>query len=380
MKKISEAKIIKGTKVLVRFDFNVPVKNEKVVDDFRIRKSLTTLNYLRERKAKIIMISHIEATKTLKPVHDYLLTLGIENLFVKNYRNANKAIEENDIVLLENLRLNLGEKENDKDFAKELASLADIYVNDAFSVSHREHASVSAITKYIDSYAGLELEEEIKNLSAAFKPERPFLFVLGGAKFDTKLPLIEKFMETADHVFVGGALAHNFFLEQGYEIGKSVVSPEKFNLKKYFGNAKLLLPIDVVILRGDKKMNIDLGEVEKTDIIKDAGPKTLELLRKAVNNSSQILWNGPLGSYEEGFTEPTMELAKMISESKAKTIVGGGDTLAAIASLGIEEKFSFISSGGGAMLDYLANETLPGIKALMVQSSDETLQDERVEG
>lgn len=364
MKTLKDLHITKGMKVLVRFDFNVSVVNKKVVDDFRIRKALLTLNYLREKKAKVIIISHIESIKTLEPVHQHLVNMGIQNVFVKNYRNALAAIEENDIVFLENLRAHAGEKENNEEFAQELASLGDVYVNDAFSVSHREHASVSAIARYIPSYIGFQFEEEIKNLSAAFKPERPFLFILGGAKFDTKLPLIEKFMQTADHVFVGGALAHNFFVEQGYEIGKSVVSPEKFNLQKYFGDAKLLLPIDMVIKRGDKVMNIDLGEVEKSDIIVDAGPKTLELLRKAVNNSAQILWNGPLGAYEQGYTEPTIELAKMVSESKAKTIVGGGDTLAAIAKLGIEDKFSFVSTGGGAMLDYLAHETLPAIQAM----------------
>lgn len=364
MKTLQDIQVTKGMKAIIRFDFNVPVVNGKVVEDFRIRKSLPTLSYFTERKAKVIMISHIESVKTLEPVHRHLLSLGVQHAFVKNYRTALKAIEEHDVILLENLRTNEGEKANDPEFAKELASLADVYVNDAFAVSHREHASVCAITRYLPSYAGLQLEEEVKQLSAAFKPERPFLFVLGGAKFDTKLPLIEKFMQAADHVFIGGALAHNFFVEQGYEIGKSVVSPDKFDLKRYFGDAKLLLPIDMIVKRGDKSMVVDLGDVEKNDIIVDAGPRTLELLHRAVQRSAQILWNGPLGAYEQGFTEYTLELAKMIAESKAKTIVGGGDTLAAIATLGIEDKISFVSTGGGAMLDYLAHETLPALKSL----------------
>lgn len=389
---------LKGVKVLVRLDFNVPVAKGRVVDDFRIRMALPTLNLLKSAGARTIIISHIETDEadggaTLAPVADRLKMLGVSANFVKNYRNAQAEINgmaEESFVLLENLRVNEGEKANDKAFAKELASLADIYVNDAFSVSHRAHASVSAITEFIPSYAGLLLEQEIVNLSSAFHPDpvigRPFLFILCGAKFDTKLPLIEKFIDLADTVFVGGALANNFFKEAGLEVGRSLVSPENFNLTRFSTSSKLMLPGDVVIGgAGAAQGSFDLakstvkkmsdssapGTMQKgvgpEDFIYDVGPETLRLLGEKIAQARYILWNGPLGFYEKGFKQPTLALAQKISEATgrgAKTIVGGGDTLATIAELGIESKFTFISTGGGAMLDYLANETLPGIQAL----------------
>ncbi|MEK7213827.1 MAG: phosphoglycerate kinase [Patescibacteria group bacterium] len=348
---IKEAKLFDGIKVLVRLDLNVPIANGRITDDFRIRKSLPLINYLKGKKAKIIIISHIETKDdpTLKPVCEYLNNFGMDCIFEKNYKKA--LNNQNDIILLENLRKFEGEKKNDKKFAKELASLADIYVNEAFSVSHREHASICAITEFISSYAGFQFEEEIKHLSSAFNPPHPFLFILGGLKFETKLPLIEKFIEIADKIFVGGALANDFFKEQGKDIGKSIVSSENFDLGRFLKNEKLLLPKDNVI---------------ENDAIMDAGEKTIEMLKDEINKVKYILWNGPLGAYELGFKNGTIELAKLIANSSAKTIVGGGDTLASIAELGLEDKFTFVSTGGGAMLDFLAKGTLPGIEALSV--------------
>ncbi|MCR4334589.1 MAG: phosphoglycerate kinase [Patescibacteria group bacterium] len=349
MKSIKDIENLNGVRVLLRLDLNVPLENNKIIDDFRIKKVLPTIKYLTEKGAKIIIISHIE--KTLKPVAEYLEKI-FKVFFIENYRNALtefEHIKEGEIILLENIRNWKEEKNNDQKFAKEMASLGDIYVNDAFSVCHREHASIIGIPKYLPSYAGLQLEEEIKNLSECFNPSHPFLFIIGGVKFDTKFPLIKKFLNIADYVFIGGALANNFLREKGIDISNSIVSSNNFDLKEYLDSPKLILPIDF--------------ERENNAIV-DAGPKTLEELQKYISKSKFILWNGPLGAYENGFKKPTIELAKMIADSHAKTIVGGGDTIAAISELGIEDKFSFVSTGGGAMLQYLASGTLPGIEAL----------------
>ncbi len=361
MKYLREISHLLGVKVLMRVDFNVPVKDGLVVDDFRIRKILPTLSYLREKKARVILISHIEANKkvkekpSLEPIALDLKKKGIECVFVKNYRDAvatTERLEPGQVLLLENLRMNEGEEANDRKFAQELASLGDVYVNEAFAVSHRAHASVAAITEFIPSYAGLLLENEIKHLSSAFTPDHPFLFILGGAKFETKLPLIEKFIGIADKIFIGGALANNFFKEQGKEVGTSLVSPEHFHLDRFFTNPKLLLPIDTVTVEGS---------------ILDVGPETVKMLEQEIAAAKYILWNGPLGAYEMGYKEPTLSTARFIAaaaQKGTKTILGGGDTLAAIAELGTEDTYTFVSTGGGAMLEYLAKGTLPAIEAL----------------
>lgn len=363
MKYLRELAKLEGVKVLMRVDFNMPVQNGKVIDDFRIRKILPTLSYLQAKGARVILMSHIEPPpgsgitekQSLAPVVEHLGKIGVSCALVKNYKHAFQTIEHLEpgcLLLLENLREHEGEVKNDKKFAQELASLGDIYVNEAFAVSHRAHASVSAITEFLPSYGGLLFEQEIIHLSSVFNPEHPFLFILGGAKFDTKLPLIEKFMGIADRVFVGGALAHNFFKEQGKDIGASLVSPENFNLKRFFNDPKLLLPLDNVVAGGS---------------INDAGPETMKMIEQEVIKAKHILWNGPLGAYEQGYKGPTLELARMIARattSGTKTILGGGDTLAAIAELGIEDKYTFVSTGGGAMLEFLAKGTLPAVEAL----------------
>jgi len=352
MKNIKEVERLNGVRVIVRLDLNVPVQNNNVIDDFRIKKSLPLIEYLYKKGAQLILISHIETkdNPTLEPIAKHLKTLGIDCFFEKNYKKVLSS--KNRIILLENLRNNEGEKKNDKKFARELASLGDIYVNEAFPVSHREHASVCAITEFIPSYAGFQFQEEVKHLSSAFNPEHPFLFILGGAKFETKLPLIEKFMSIADRIFVGGALANNFFKEQGKDIGDSLVSKENFNLKKFLDTNKILLPIDSIM---------------KDGIIFDAGMETVELLKKEIDKAKFILWNGPLGAYETGYRASTLQLAEILEEATSKgskTILGGGDTIATISELNLQDKFTFVSTGGGAMLDFLAKGTLPGIEAL----------------
>jgi phosphoglycerate kinase len=359
-------------KVLLRAGFDVPLQNGAVADDTRIKATLPTIDFLRAKGAKIILISHLESidggNPSLEPVARRLTELGVPVMFIGKIRTAYDLIESgsagSDCMLLENLRQFEGEKANDQKFAKELASLADIYVNDAFSVCHREHASIVGVPKFLPSYAGLQLEKEVSNLSRAFDPAHPFLFILGGAKFETKLPVIERFFDVADFIFVGGALANDFFKAKGYETGLSVLSKMDFDFKKFLGSPKLLLPVDVVTEKHGSKASNGLSADDK---IADAGEGTMAMLEDKVNAARFILWNGPLGIYENGYKGPTLELAKMIGETTARgatTVVGGGDTLAAIDTLGTADKFTFISTGGGAMLDFLAKGTLPGIEAL----------------
>jgi phosphoglycerate kinase len=336
---ILEAGNLEGKKVLVRVDWNVPIENGLVADDFRIKKSLPTIEYLQKAGAKIILISHFDLdTASLRPVYEYakvFLPLTFET--------------ESDLMLLENLRMDKGEKENSRDFAVKLASGVDMFVNEAFSESHREYASIVGLPKLLPSYAGLQFNEEVKQLSNAFYPKHPFLFILGGAKFETKFPLLDKFLNIADNIFVGGALANNFFKEQGQNVGSSLVSEGDFYLKEKLQSGKIILPTDTTL--------------DGTRIV-DAGPKTIESLKSKVESAKFILWNGPLGEFEKGFKTYTLELAKLIANSNAETIVGGGDTLSAIKELGLLDKFSFVSTGGGAMLQFLATGTLPGIEAL----------------
>mgnify|MGYP003393856740 CR=1 FL=1 len=339
MKSITEAGDLKGKRVLVRVDWSVPTHGEKIVDDFQIKKSLPTIEYLQKAGAKITLISHAEKDQdSLRPIFNH----------VKEYLHLS-FVEPSDLVLLENLRQDPREKENSEAYAKELATLGDLYVNDAFAVSHREHASIVGVPKFLPSYAGLRFAEEVQKLSSVFFPKHPFLFILGGAKFDTKLPLVGKFVHIADQVFVGGALAHNFFKELGRDIGDSLVSDMDFGAKKLLDTGKIILPEDTIVHGGK---------------ITDAGPITMENLKEKIVAAKLVLWNGPLGSYENGYKVATLQLAKLIANSGVESIVGGGDTLAAIKELDLFDKFSFVSTGGGAMLDFLATGTLPGIEAL----------------
>ena len=329
MKSILEAGDLKGKKVLVRVDWNVPIEDGKVVDDFRIKKSLPTLEYLKGAGAKVVIATHLEPEDTDTKLLQTYVPKGMK--------------------LLENLRTNPGEESNSKEFAEKLASKINIYVNEAFSVSHRRHASIVGVPLYLPSYIGLQFALEIKELSKAFSPKKPFLLILGGAKFDTKLPLLKKFIHIADYIFVGGALANNFFKEQGVDIGHSLASEGNFGLKELLNTGKIILPEDTIIKDGK---------------ILDAGPRTMENLKSIISASKLVLWNGPLGGYENGYKVATLALAKIISESSCESIIGGGDTIASIKELDLFDKFSFVSTGGGAMLDFLATGTLPGIEAL----------------
>lgn len=367
MKTLNKIEYLNKVKVLLLVDFNVPIRNGAVIDDYRIRKTLPTIDFLISKGAVVIIIGHLQSKEgdnlSLEVVSDHINSkLNHKITFIKNFKKASEILmtaEAGQCFMLENTRYFEGEKANDPKFAKELASLADIYVNDAFSVSHRKHASVVGIPKYLPSYAGLQLQNEVENLSKAFDPAHPFLFILGGAKFETKIPLLNKFLKLADDVFVGGAISNDIMKSKGYEVGISKVS-EKID-DSFSNNSKISIPVDVINQNKEIKIATNL---DKTDKILDAGPETIEMLRQKIKNARFILWNGPLGLYEDGYKSATLELAKLIADSNAVSIIGGGDTLAAVSELGLEDKFSFVSTAGGAMLDFLSQGTLPGIQAL----------------
>jgi len=346
---------LKGKRVLLRVGFDVPIKNGKVAEDFRIKKSLPTIRLLQYKEAKVILLSHLgKKGASQKPVAKYL------NSYLKNFKfiprifgaEAEKNIakmKNGDVIMLENLRNDPGEEKNDKNFAKKLAKMGDTYVNEAFSVSHRSHASIVGIPTYLPSFTGLLFENELNNLNRAFKPKHPFLLILGGVKFESKLRVLERFLKISDKIFIGGVLANNFLKLKGIDIGKSVVDT-KISIKKYLNNRKIVLPVDM------KK---------KKNIILDIGPKTIKNIFGLIKKTRFILWNGPLGDFEiRGFEMGTKMVARAIAASPAVSIVGGGDTIAAAKKAGVIEKFSFVSTGGGAMLEFLAKGTLPGIVAL----------------
>ncbi len=370
IKSVRSIKDLKGKRVLLRIDFNVPIKNNKIVDDFRIKKSLPTIKFLKSKKAKIVLVSHIGRSRkesldiVAKYLNKSLKVKFLSKTIGKEVETFVNAMEDGDIILLENVRKNIGEKKNNKKFAEGLAKLGDVYVNDAFSVSHRSHASIVLLPKLLPSYTGLLLEDEIKNLSISKKPPRPFLFMLSGAKFSTKIPLIEKYLKIADNVFVGGALANNFFKEDDINIGKSLIEKSETNLKKILKNKKLVLPIDVLV-EEKNKVSIRLpSDIGSFGIVVDDGPETVKILKKIISKSKFILLNGPLGNYEKGYDKATIDLLKSVAKSRAKSIVGGGDTVSIINKLKIEKKFTFVSTGGGAMIEFLARGTLVGIEAL----------------
>lgn len=370
LKTITDAGDLKGKRVFVRGALNVPLEDGVVHHEFRLRRALPTLEYLKKAGAKVILVGHIgrKPEETLRPVYEalqkHIPVTWVDAPIGAEVVDALKDIEEGSITMLENLRRYSGETENDPAFASELASLADVYVNDAFTVSHREHASIVGVAKLLPSYAGVVFKEECDVLSAAMQPESPSLFILGGAKFDTKLPLIERYADVYDFVFVGGALANDLFKARGYNVGQSVVSDVDLSGQSIVDNERVLLPVDVTVAKGEMRRVTTPDDVGDDESIYDAGPKTIALLREKMQGARTILWNGPLGYYENGFAEYTKQCAEEVARSSAHSIVGGGDTVAAIESLGLQTEFDFISTAGGAMLVFLEKGTLPGIEAL----------------
>ncbi len=367
---------LEGKRVLLRLDLNVPINEHgEITDAFRLEKAISAVDFLREKRAKTIIIAHLEnkdgGNDSLVPIwhhlNGYFKVDFCPTYFTPEAVDKLLKLEEKGVLLFENVRINPGEKTNDEDFAKKLSQMADIYVNDAFSVSHRKHASLVGVPKFLPHYGGLVLKQEIENISKAFNPAQPFVFILGGAKFSTKLPLIHKYLKTADTVFVGGALANDVFKTKGLEVGVSLVSSDPVDLSAVVADPKMKTFVDVTVVEGEDVSFKKIDEVTKSECIMDAGPETIEELKKIISGAKTIVWNGPLGNYEKGFSDKTEQLAEIIAEETVKgaiSIIGGGDTVASIQKLNLEHKFTFVSTGGGAMLDYLVNETLPAIDAL----------------
>ncbi|MEA3399141.1 MAG: phosphoglycerate kinase [Patescibacteria group bacterium] len=358
MKSIKKIKKLKGKTVLVRVDFNVPIIDDWIANDFRIKKTISTIKYLQRKKAKIILVSHLgrKGNESLTLIFETLKKHIKRVSFIQDL-NQSFELKNKEVVLLENIRREEGEVKNDPKLAKKLADMADIYVNEAFSASHREHASIVGVPKLLPSYIGLQFEKEVKHLS--FKTKHPFLFILGGAKFSTKIPLINRFVDDADDIFIGGALMNDFFKAKGLEIGKSLV--EDIDLNNLLNNEKIIIPSDVKVSTGELK---NIEEVNPEDFIVDVGENSTEVLLNKIKKARLILFNGPLGKYEDGFSQATEETLKAISRCKAKTIIGGGDISSIIYNKGLEKDFDFVSTGGGSTLEFLSKGTLVGIKAL----------------
>jgi len=381
MRSIRDKELYPGIPVLVRASLNVPIEHGAVVSDYRLRRAIPTLKYLSERGARVIVISHSGelGTETLEPVVRSLATLIPNVTFStettgERVRASIRDMAPGHILVLENLRRNKGEVANDPLFAQELASLADVFVQDAFDTCHRSHASIVGVPKLLPSYSGLLLDEEIQALSHALSPKSPSLAVIGGAKFSTKEAVLTRLIATYDHVFVGGALADDFLKASGHEVGRSLVSEiDTLPFKKLLTNSRLVLPIDSLVVPVAKQTTpsaraqarIALSDdVHPDEVILDHGPETSALLATLTKKAKTVLWNGPLGNYENGFTDATNAFAEAVAKSDAQSILGGGDTVAAIETLGLMPHFSFISTGGGAMLEFLAHGSLPGISAL----------------
>src|SRR3989338_9518722 len=352
---VTDASDLSGKRVLLRLDLNVPIEGGEIRDPYRIEKSLQTLNYLRAQNALIVIISHIgkgDPEDTLAPVARYLNTkfptTFLSRLESSENERLTKEMEDGDVAIVENLRHSKGEEKNDSQFAAYLATLGDVYVNDAFSVSHRAHASVVGVPALLPHYAGIQIREEVERIAVDFKPARPFLLIVGGAKISTKMPLLKKFIGIADHVFVAGAIVNNLFKAKGYEIGSSVYDAGELDgLTELLVSDRLILPTDVVVKNGAGSMERSADRVVASDMIVDIGRETAKSLESVVGAAKLIVWNGPLGFYEDGFTDGTRELLSLISGSRATSIIGGGDTVALIGEMGMMDKFSFVSTGGG---------------------------------
>lgn len=381
MRSIRDIPVYEHIPILVRAALNVPIENGKVTNDYRLRQAAPTIQYLRERGAKVMLISHIgeEGTETLAPVAEALGRIVSNVSFCPEHtgeraRAAVRDLHPGDVLVLENLRRSRGERMNDPAFAHDVAALGDVFVQDSFDTCHRQHASIVGIPKILPSYAGLELEREVVELTRALAPARPALAVIGGAKFSTKEAVLTALLANYDHVFVGGALANDFLKAAGHGVGKSLVSPDVSpSIKRLLANGKLVLPIDSLVVPSISAKDpraralarvASLDQVGPDEVILDHGPGTAALLAELARKAAATLWNGPLGMYEEGFIDSTQILARAIAHSRAHSVIGGGDTIAAIEDLGLLPKFSFVSTGGGAMLEFLARGTLPGIEAL----------------
>ncbi|MFB9324968.1 phosphoglycerate kinase [Paenibacillus aurantiacus] len=380
---------LSGKRVFVRVDFNVPVENGAITDDKRIRETLPTINYLIENGAKVILASHMGRPQG-QVVEELRLTAQaarLSELLGKPVTKANEAVGEEvkaqvaalnagDVLLLENVRFYPGEEKNDAELAKQFAELADLFVNDAFGAAHRAHASTEGIAHHLPAVSGLLMERELDVLGKALNnPERPFTAIVGGSKVKDKIDVINKMIEIADNIIIGGGLSYTFFKAQGHEIGKSLVDNSKLDLAlEFIEKAKslgknFLIPVDIVVADDFSKnantqiVDIDGIPAEWEGI--DIGPKTREIYADVIKNSKLVVWNGPMGVFEiEPFSHGTQAVARACAETSGYTVIGGGDSAAAAEKFHLADKMDFISTGGGASLEFMEGKALPGVVAL----------------
>lgn len=391
MKKTVRDIDVKGKRVLVRCDFNVPQKDGAITDDKRIVSALPTISYLREHGAKIILMSHLGRPKgepkpeyTLRPVADRLSELldtevkftSCPTVICDTVKAMAETLQDGEVMLLENVRFRKEETENGADFAKELASLGEIFVQEAFGTAHRAHASTAGVADYLPAVSGFLIEKEVKFLgSAVEEPERPFVAIMGGAKVGDKIPVIESLLQKVDTLIIGGGMAYTFFKAMGLEIGTSILDEENIGLagellqKAADAGVKMLLPVDIVCAErfdNDAPSRIvDREEIPADMMGLDIGPKTVEVYRKALNEAKTVVWNGPMGVFEmPSFEKGTKAIAEILAESDAVTVIGGGDSAAATEQFGLADKMTHISTGGGASLEFLEGRVLPGIAVI----------------
>jgi phosphoglycerate kinase len=388
---------VKGRRVLVRVDFNVPLAEGAVADDTRIRAALPTIELLRERGAAVILVSHlgrpggqVDPAYSMAPVAERLAELlGTEVKLAPGVVQGEVdltcgALGPGDVLLLENVRFEPGETENDPKLAESLATLADLYVNDAFGAAHRAHASTAGVADHIPGYAGLLLEREVTELSAVIEsPRRPLVVVLGGAKVSDKIGVIDRFLDVADKILIGGAMAFTFFRAQGIGTGDSLVEEDGIPLAEKAlarsaeeGSAELLLPVDLVLGRSfdadTERRESDGAEVPDGWMGLDVGPATAELYAQAVAAAGTVLWNGPMGAFEmEPFAAGTRAVAEAVARATGTTVVGGGDSVAALKQFGLDAEVDWLSTGGGASLELLEGKKLPGVEALIDAKENE---------
>lgn len=390
MKKTVRDIDFKNKRALVRVDFNVPMKDGKITDDFRIKSALKTIDYLMDKGAKVVLMSHLGRPKgvykpefSLKPVAEKLEELtGKKVVFFDIESPVNddtiKASKDFDgsILLLQNTRYDAGEEKNDPDLAKKLATHGDIYVNDAFGTAHRAHASNVGVSEILPAVAGFLVENEIKYIKENLdNPKHPFVAILGGAKVSDKIGVIENLMNKVDKIIIGGAMANTFLKAQGYDMGKSLVEDEKIDLAKDLlkeskdKNVEILLPVDLVMTDSLDDSNliktVKLGD-DKADLMAvDIGEESIKNFSKAIKDAKLVIWNGPMGVFEnKDFAKGTFEIAKAVAESDAVSIIGGGDSSLAVKLSGYEDKVTHVSTGGGASLEMMEGKELPGIKCL----------------
>jgi len=381
---------VKGKRVLVRVDFNVPMNEAKeITDDTRIRAALPTIQYLSQQGAKVILASHLGRPKgqvndkyRLDPAAKRLSELLGKNVVKVNDcvgpepKQAIAGMNDGDVLLLENVRFYAEEEKNVESFARQLADLADIYVNDAFGTAHRAHASTEGVAKFLPAVAGFLMEKEIEFLGKAVQnPERPFVAIIGGAKVSDKIGVIENLLNKVNTLIIGGGMANTFLRANGINTGKSLVEEDKLDLAKNLislaqtNGVNFLLPTDVVVASAfaadAEHKTVDVGEIPGDWMALDIGPKTAQAFADAVRQAKTVVWNGPMGVFElEPFAKGTEAVAKALSETDAISIVGGGDSVAAVEKVGVADKMTHISTGGGASLEFLEGKELPGVVAL----------------